>query len=79
MESASHGGLPFLSQVGSPLSGVFRPEVYMISCVHFWQIESPNGPISAGTCKLCGEMREFRNSMYSSTWSRGTVRRGNGL
>lgn len=79
MESASYGRLPLLSPVGSPLSSAFHQGVHMISCAHFWVIESPNGPISAGLCKLCGEMREFRNSMYSSTWSKGTVKRRNGL
>ncbi|MFH1650805.1 MAG: hypothetical protein ABID87_01695 [Chloroflexota bacterium] len=31
------------------------------TCAHFWVIESPNGPTSVGTCKRCGERREFMN------------------
>lgn len=30
-------------------------------CAHHWIIESPNGPISAGTCKKCGATKEFEN------------------
>ena len=33
-------------------------------CAHYWVIESANGPTSRGTCKFCGEQREFRNSWY---------------
>jgi hypothetical protein len=32
------------------------------SCQHHWRIESPRGALSKGTCKRCGEEREFRNS-----------------
>ena len=31
------------------------------TCTHHWIIETPNGPISKGVCKLCGEEREFSN------------------
>lgn len=30
-------------------------------CCHYWVVESPNGPTSRGTCKLCGAVREFEN------------------
>ena len=30
-------------------------------CVHHWVIDAPSGPVSLGSCKLCGERREFRN------------------
>ena len=73
MESASHGGLSFFS--GSLGADAPSARSYVVSCVHHWQIDSPNGPVSPGTCKRCGEMREFRNSMYSSTWSRAMTRR----
>ncbi len=36
-----------------------RPEV----CRHYWKIESPKGTKSRGVCKLCGEIREFGNSI----------------
>ncbi len=30
-------------------------------CVHWWYIQSPNGPVSKGQCRLCGEEGEFAN------------------
>jgi hypothetical protein len=33
-----------------------------IECHHFWVIEVANGPSSFGTCKYCGETREFLNA-----------------
>lgn len=30
-------------------------------CVHWWIIETPNGPTSKGRCKLCGAEKVFRN------------------
>ena len=34
----------------------------LIECKHHWLIDSPNGPTSQGTCKLCGQRNEFKNS-----------------
>jgi hypothetical protein len=31
-------------------------------CVHHWQISSPKGSMSVGTCRLCGAEREFQNA-----------------
>ena len=30
-------------------------------CTHHWVIETPVGPVSQGSCKFCGEGREFNN------------------
>ncbi len=43
------------------------------TCIHHWMIDSPNGPISTGTCKLCGVESEFRNSVPISGWERESV------
>jgi hypothetical protein len=32
------------------------------ACHHFWVIEVANGPGSIGTCKYCGETKEFFNA-----------------
>ncbi len=32
------------------------------ACGHFWVIEVANGPTSIGTCKYCGEKKEFYNA-----------------
>lgn len=37
-------------------------------CCHHWLIEDPNGPISVGTCRSCGERREFKNSIQITSW-----------
>ena len=33
-----------------------------IRCSHHWIIKIPEGPVSMGICRLCGEKREFSNS-----------------
>jgi hypothetical protein len=37
-------------------------------CRHHWLIDSPQGATSMGRCKICGEVREFRNSAYDTLW-----------
>jgi hypothetical protein len=32
------------------------------TCQHHWIIDTPRGALSAGRCKRCGEIREFKNS-----------------
>lgn len=32
-------------------------------CSHHWIIETPDGPVSMVRCRLCGEAREFSNSV----------------
>ena len=36
-------------------------------CVHHWIIDPPEGPVSKGACKLCGEEKEFPNDL-SYSW-----------
>lgn len=38
------------------------------TCQHHWKIDSPRGALSQGTCKRCGEVREFRNSTTDYVW-----------
>lgn len=38
---------------------------------HHWAIETANGPLSPGTCKLCGKVQRFTNSlMNQGDWFR---------
>jgi hypothetical protein len=37
-------------------------------CVHHWVIDPPNGAVSEGRCKACGQKKEFRNSFEYSSW-----------
>ena len=39
----------------------------ILECVHYWVIDVPSGPVSGGRCRLCGESREFRNSLDSAS------------
>ena len=38
------------------------------SCCHHWVIQPADGPISNGSCQVCGETREFKNYVESATW-----------
>ncbi|MFN3974912.1 MAG: hypothetical protein ACK4K2_06550 [Dehalococcoidia bacterium] len=42
-------------------------------CRHKWALDMPNGPTSIGRCRVCGEVREFRNYLASSYWEDLTV------
>ena len=39
-----------------------------IVCAHHWVIDTPSGPVSQGTCNMCGEVREFNNSTETGIW-----------
>jgi hypothetical protein len=38
------------------------------TCQHHWKIQPATGPVSLGSCKNCGESREFKNYVEASTW-----------
>lgn len=38
---------------------------------HWWQIDSPDGEMSVGVCRYCGEPREFANTLEGAISSRG--------
>ena len=38
------------------------------ACRHHWAIQPATGPISQGVCRLCGEVREFKNYVEAATW-----------
>ena len=44
------------------------------TCQHHWVIESPHGATSFGRCKVCAEVREFRNSAGDSMWEGDPMR-----
>ncbi len=44
------------------------------TCRHHWVIESPHGATSFGHCKVCDEVREFRNSAGDSMWEGDPMR-----
>ncbi len=38
----------------------------VVVCTHPWIIATPDGPVSKGRCRLCGEEKEFTNTV--ETW-----------
>ena len=46
------------------------------ACLHYWMLDSPDGPVSKGTCRSCGEERDFPNYIHDSTFTGRTVRAG---
>jgi hypothetical protein len=40
------------------------------SCAHHWIIDTPNGAMSRGVCKVCGLEKEFPNSAEDFLWER---------
>ena len=44
------------------------PQPAAVECNHHWLIDSPNGPMSSGKCKWCGEGRDFKNSVQVNSW-----------
>ena len=38
------------------------------TCTHHWTIQPATGPISQGVCRICGEVREFKNYVEAATW-----------
>jgi hypothetical protein len=44
------------------------------ACRHHWLIESPQGAISMGRCKVCGELKPFRNSATDTLWEGDPMR-----
>lgn len=47
--------------MGTKLGAVLERPATTSTCKHHWLIEPPNGPISKGVCKLCGEVKLFDN------------------
>jgi len=37
-------------------------------CRHHWLIQPADGPVSNGSCQICGENRKFKNYVESATW-----------
>ena len=37
-------------------------------CAHQWLIDTPAGKFSKGTCRLCGEEKQFQNYIEGSAW-----------
>jgi len=38
------------------------------ACRHHWVIEAPEGPVSIGRCRVCGQSSHFKNFIDSTPW-----------
>jgi hypothetical protein len=47
-------------------------------CQHHWVIAAPQGAMSQGRCKRCGEEREFRNSTTDYVWDDDSTNKDKG-
>jgi hypothetical protein len=54
--------------IRQPEARVEEMVVEIPTCRHHWIIEPPQGSTSRGTCKVCGEERDFRNSSDDIVW-----------
>lgn len=44
-----------------------------VICHHHWIIDMPSGRLSQGQCKLCGDTKEFMNSIEGGFWEDDSV------
>ena len=42
-------------------------------CRHHWVIQPADGPVSNGSCQICGENRKFKNYVESATWGESRI------
>lgn len=52
----------------APIAQVYSPEAPAPVCAHHWVIQPADGPMSNGTCQICGESRDFNNYVETATW-----------
>ena len=45
----------------------FTGEV-LVECRHHWIIQAATGPVSAGVCRNCGAVRDFKNYVGTTHW-----------
>ena len=46
-------------------------------CRHHWVIQAADGPVSNGSCRICGETREFKNYVESASWGDSRISKRN--
>ena len=52
----------------APTPELENTEAAVEVCRHHWVIQPADGPVSNGSCQICGENREFKNYVESATW-----------
>ncbi len=54
-----------VQQASRPVSG---EKLQKTECRHHWIIEAPVGPVSRGVCRVCGDVRQFKNYIEAAPW-----------
>ena len=49
-------------------AGLSPSDSIIEECSHHWVIQDGDGPTSAGVCRLCGKLKQFKNYMDASHW-----------
>ena len=52
----------------APTSELENTKAAVEVCRHHWVIQPADGPVSNGSCQICGEDRKFKNYVESATW-----------
>ncbi len=61
-------------EMQTPVIDQIEVEEQVPMCRHHWVIEAPHGATSFGRCKICDEVREFRNSTADTLWEGDPMR-----
>ena len=59
--------------MGTKVGAVLERPAAKATCRHYWLIEPPDGPVSRGVCKLCGEVKMFDNVLEDLLSRRDSV------
>ena len=54
--------------IDEQVAGLRPTESVIEECSHHWVIQEGDGPTSAGVCRLCGELKQFKNYLEASFW-----------
>ena len=57
----------------APTSESENTEAAVEVCRHHWVIQPADGPVSNGSCQICGENRQFKNYVESATWGESRI------
>ena len=57
----------------APTSESENTEAAVEVCRHHWVILPADGPVSNGSCQICGENRQFKNYVESATWGESRI------
>jgi hypothetical protein len=54
--------------IDEQVASLSTTDCFVQQCSHHWVIQDGDGPTSAGVCRLCGELKQFKNYLEASHW-----------